>query len=90
MHVQPEDADANNHAPEIAREQADVEEGGRREPEHERREGVEERETEGVAGQVAADAAIPGRGAEGGAVEDARLRAVDQGAPEAELADDFV
>lgn len=90
MDVQAEDAHADDDAPEVAREQADVEEGGRREPEHERRQRVEEREAQRVADQIPADATVPDRDAERVAVEDARLRAVDQHAPEAELADDFV
>lgn len=90
MHVQAEDADADDHAPEIARQQADVEEGGRRQSEQQRHQRVEQRQAQRVPCQIAADAAGPGGGAERGAVEDAGLGAVDQRGPEAELADDFV
>ncbi len=90
MHPQPKHLDPDHHAPEVAREQADVEKGGRGEPEHEGREGVEEGEAEGVADEVTADGAGPGCSAEGGAVEDAGLGAVDEHAPETELADYLV
>ena len=88
--VQAEDAQADDDAPEVAGEQGDVEEGGAGEAVQDGYEGVEEREDERVAREVAADFAVPGRGAEARAVEDARLHAVDDHAPEAELADHFV
>ena len=93
MDTQPEDFDPNDHAPEIAREEGDIEEGRAREAEHERRPAVEDGEAEGVADHVAGDLAVGapvGDGVEAVAVEDARLRARDEHAPEAELADDFV
>ena len=82
--------DANHHAPEIAGEEGDVEKGGRRKAEDERGERVEERETQRIPDQIATDLAVPGGGLEGGAIEDARLGAVDDHAPEAHLADDLV
>ena len=90
MDCEAKDLDADDDAPEVAGEEGDVEEGGGGEAEHERGEGVEEEEAERVADEIAGDLAVPGGGAEGGAVEDAGLGAVDQHGPEAELADDFV
>lgn len=88
--AQVEDLDANGDAPEVARQQGDVEEGGRGEAEEHGGERVEEEQHERVARQVAADVCVPHGGAEAVAVEDARLRAVDQHAPEAELAHHLV
>lgn len=85
-----EDADADDDAPEVAGEQADVEEGGTGEAVEDGHERIEEHEDEGVADEVADDGTGPDGGAEAGAVEDAGLHAVDDHAPEAELADDFV
>lgn len=86
-----EDFDANDDAPEVARQQGDVEEGGRGEAEDEGRARIEDQEAERVAGHVAADfAVVPDGGSVAGAVEDAAHGAVDEHAPEAELADDFV
>ena len=90
MHPEPEDSDPDNDAPEIARQQTDIKECGRGKAEHERGQGIEEREAEGIASQVPADGPVPGCRAERGAVEDAGLGAVDQHTPEAQLADDFV
>lgn len=90
MNRQMEHLDANRDAPEAAGQEGDVEEGGAREAEQDRRERVEEREDERVAREVSADFGVPVCGAEGGAVEDAGLGAVDQHAPESELPDDFV
>jgi len=87
---QAKNLDADDDAPEIAGEEGDVEESGGGETEHERGEGVEEGEGEGVADEVAGHVTIPGRGAERVAVEDGGLDAVDDHAPEAHLADDFV
>lgn len=86
-----EDLDADDDAPEIAREQGDVEESGRREAEHDGRAGVEDEQAERVAGEVAADlGVVPDRLRVAGPVEDARHGAVDEHAPEAELAHDLV
>lgn len=83
--------DPNDDAPEIAREQRNVEEGGGREPEHERGARVEDEQAERIARHVAADFAIvPRRLLVAGPVEDAAHGAVDKHAPEAQLADDFV
>lgn len=86
-----EDLDADDDAPEVAREQGDVEEGGRGEPEDEGGAGVEDQEAEGVAGHVAADfAVVPDRRLVAVSIEDAAHGAVDDHAPEAQLAHDFV
>ncbi len=85
-----EDLDTNRHAPEIASQERDIEEGGAGHTEQDRRKRVEERKYKRVPSKIAADFAVPGRGAESLAIEDAGLRAVDQHAPEGQLADDFV
>ena len=86
-----EDLDADDDAPEVARQQADVEEGGRGEAEHERRARVEDEQAERVARQVAADFAVAPHGLPvARPVEDAAHGAVDDGAPEPQLAHDLV
>lgn len=86
-----EDLDADDDAPEVAREQGDVEEGGRGEAEDEGGAGVEDEEAERVAGHVAADfAVVPDGRLVAVPVEDAAHGAVDDRAPEAQLAHDFV
>lgn len=91
MNMFMKDLDAYNHAPEIPRQQTDVEEGRRGETEHDGRAGVEDEQAEGIARQVTAHfAVIPHRLGVALPVEDARHGAVDEHAPEAELADDFV
>lgn len=83
MDVQVEDLDANNDAPEIAGKQADIEEGGRGNSEHEGGKGVKEGDADGVADYVTTYFTVPDGSAEGAAVKDASLRAVDQHAPKA-------
>ena len=90
MDPQMENLDSNRHAPEVAREKGDVEEGGGGHAEEHRRERVEDGEDKRVARQVPADPAVPVSRAERRAVEDGSLHAVDGHAPEGELADDFV
>ena len=90
MNVQPKDPNPDCHAPEIARQQRDIEEGSGRKAEHQRGKRVEDEEHERVADDVADDLAVPGSAAEGRAVEDPGLRPVDQHAPEGELPDYFV
>lgn len=85
-----ENLHADGHAPEVTRQQGDVEKGRGREAEQNGGEGVEERKDERVAGEIAADGGVPRCRAETRAVEDAGLGAVDEHAPEAELADDDV
>ena len=86
-----ENLDSDDHAPEIAREERDIEEGGRSEPEHEGSARVEDQEAEGVARHVASDFPIaPGRRLVARPVEDAVHGAVDYQAPESQLAHDFV
>ena len=87
---QPEDVDADDDAPEVGRQQRDVEEGRRREPQQHRHERVEERQAERVPDQVADHGPGPARVADRVAVEDGRLRAVDQHGPEPELAHHLV
>ena len=91
MDVLMEHLDPDNDAPEIAREERNVEEGGRREPEHDGGARVEDQEAERVARQVGPDLpAAPHRRVVAGPVEDAAHGAVYDGAPEAELAHDLV
>ena len=90
VNMQPKDLNPDRHAPEIARQQRDIEKGSRREAEQQRGERVEDEEHERVADDVADDLAVPGSAAEGRAVEDPGLRPVDQHAPEGELPDYFV
>ena len=90
MHRQAKHLDPNQHAPEVRRQQRDVEKGRRREPEQHRRQRVKGEEDERVADEIAGDGGVPGGVAKGVAVEDGRLRAVDEHGPETELADDFV
>lgn len=88
--VQVQRLDPDDHAPEVARQQGDVHERGRRQAEDEGRGRVEEGQAEGVADEVPGNLAVPVGGLEGGAVEDGGLDAVDHHAPEGELADDLV
>ena len=86
-----EHLDANDHTPEIARQQRDIKEGRRGEPEHDRSAGVEDEQAECISRQVTAHFPIvPNRLFVAGSVENARHSAVDEHAPEAELADDLV
>lgn len=83
--------DANDDAPEIPRQQTDVEEGRRGETEHDRRTGVENEQAQRVTGQITAHFAIIPHGLRVAlSVENARHGAVDEHAPEAELAHDLV
>lgn len=82
--------DPDDDAPEIARQQTDVEEGGRSKPVQDRDEGVKQSQNERVACQVPADLAVPHRIPEPSAVEDARLRPIDDHAPPPDLPNNFV
>ena len=91
MNVFVEDLDANDDPPEIARQQTDVEERRRREPEHDRSAGIEDEEAERVSGQIAAHfAVVPDRFSVARSIEDARHGPVDKHAPEPQLAHDLV
>ncbi|ROV87275.1 hypothetical protein VSDG_09902 [Cytospora chrysosperma] len=81
--------DADDDAPEVAGQQADVEEGGRGHAQDEGREGVEDEEAQGVADDVADDGPVPGGLLEGVAVEDAGGCAADAHAQEAHKAQDL-
>lgn len=86
-----EDLDADHHAPEVPRQQGDVEKGRRREPEHDGRPGVEDEQAERVPRQVAPDLPVaPHRLRVARPVEDARHGPVDPHAPEPQLAHDLV
>lgn len=90
MNAQPKHLHANRDAPERSCQEGDIEERRRRQAEQHRRKGVEQREDERVSREIPADLPIPRCAAERRAVENARLRAVDEHTPESELADDFV
>ena len=78
------------HKPEITSQQTNIEKRRARETEHDWREGIEYRQAEGISDDVARHGPVPRRGPETRSVKDPRLRAVDDHAPEAELADDLV
>lgn len=85
-----EDSDADDDAPEVAGQERDVLEGGTGEAVEDGDQGVEEGEDQGIPGQVAGDFAVPGGVAECLAVKDAGLDTIDDGSPEAQLANDLV
>ena len=89
MYLQAKDFEPDEHAPETSSQERDVEEGGRRKPEQDRRQRIKGEEDAGVADQIAGDGGVPCGVAEGVAVEDGRLGTVDEHGPEAKLADDF-
>lgn len=90
VNVQSEDLDANRHTPEASCEKGDVEKCSGAETEQDRCKGVEEGKDECVSGEVASNLGVPSRTAEGGAVEDTRLRTVDEHAPESKLANNLI
>ena len=90
MYAVPEHLDPDDHAPEIGGEEADVEEGGRREAEEEGRERVEDEEAERVAYKVPAHVPVPNCRLVIWPVEDGALDAHDYRPVEAQLAEDFV
>ena len=77
MDMQPKHLNSNHHAPEIPRQQADIEKRRGWDTEHERREGVEQWDTDGEANQVAAHLTIPRSGAERITVKNTSLCTVD-------------
>ncbi|KAI1921824.1 hypothetical protein LOZ12_005183 [Ophidiomyces ophidiicola] len=85
-----EDLDADHNAPEITGEKTDVEKRGGRQAKENGGERVEDEQAEGVAGEIAADLAVPDGVLEGAAVEDGGLHAHDDGGVEAELAEHLV
>lgn len=85
-----EDSDADDDTPEVAGQERDVLEGGAGEAVQDGDQSVEEGEDEGIPSQVAGDFAVPGGVAECLAVKDAGLDTVDDGSPEAKLANDLV
>lgn len=84
------DVDADDDAPEVGGQQGDVEEGGAAHAQDEGRQGVEDAQADGVAGEPAADGAVPVSLLEGRAVEDGGLDAVDDHAKEAHKGQDVV
>lgn len=84
------DVDADDDAPEVGRQQRDVEKGSTAHAQDEGSQGVEDEEAEGVAGEPAADGIVPVRIAEGCAIEDGGLNAVDEHAKEAHKSQDVV
>lgn len=90
VHTVVEDSNADNDAPEVARQERDVLERGAGEAIQNGDQGVEERENQRVSGQVASNFAVPGRFTEGVAIKDGSLHAVDDGGPEPQLSDHLV
>ena len=90
MDMQSKDMNAHNNSPKIPRQQSNVEERRTRHSKDNRRQGVEYEQQKSVADEVPTDRTVPDRRVEGTAVEDPGLSAVDEHAPEGELADDFV
>lgn len=85
-----EDADADDGAPEVSREEGDVEEGGGREAQDVRDHRVEQEQREREADDVADHGAVEVGRLEAVAVEDGGLHAVDEDAEEAEEGEDLV
>lgn len=85
-----EDLDADADTPEVHGEQGDVEEGRGRQTEHQRGQTVEQRQTKGETGQVAAHLAVPDGRVVVVAFEDGALHAVDDASVERELTQDLV
>ncbi|KAB8801894.1 hypothetical protein FH972_026715 [Carpinus fangiana] len=90
VHREVEDLNADDDAPEVGSQQANVEKGRACQAEHEGRQRVKERQDERVAGEVAADLGGPDGGAEGVTVKDGGDDTHDGRRPEGELADDLV
>lgn len=84
------DVYADDDAPEVGGQQGDVEEGGAAHAQDEGRQGVEDTQADGVAGEPAADGAVPVSLLEGLAVEDGCLDAVDDHAKEPHKGQDVV
>ncbi|TFB00587.1 hypothetical protein CCMA1212_007476 [Trichoderma ghanense] len=84
------DVDADDDAPKVGRQERNVKEGGAAHAQDEGREGVEDAQADGVAGEPAADGAVPVGVAEGLAVKDGGLDAVDEHAEEAHEGQDVV
>lgn len=88
--VEVEDLDADADTPEVHGEQGDVEKGRGGQAEHQRGQAVEQRETQGEPGQVAAHLAVPDGRVIVVALEDGALHAVDDAAVERQLAQHLV
>ena len=91
VYMQMKHLDSDRRAPKVPRQQGNVEEGRGRETEEDGGAAVEDEEQERVAGEVAADfAVVPDGIFILWSVENSRHGAVDEHAPEAELAYNFV
>lgn len=84
------DVYADDDAPEVGGQEGDVEEGGAAHAQDEGRQSVEDAQADGVAGEPAADGAVPVCLLEGLAVKDGSLDAVDDHAKEAHKGQDVV
>lgn len=85
-----EDMDPDDDAPKVRSKQAYVEEGGAGKSEEQWGERVEQRQYERVPDKIPGDVAVPGRCPEVFVIEYARLRAIDQHAPEGHLPNHLV
>lgn len=85
-----ENLDTNNQTPEIHSQQRNVEEGRGRDTEQDGCESVEDKEDDGVTGDITADFSVPDSAFEWTAIKDGALHTVDQHTPETHLANDLV
>lgn len=90
MNTQPKDLDTNRNTPERSRQERNIEKGSRTQSEQDRRKRVENCQDKRVSSKIPANLSIPGCRAERSTVENSSLRAVDEHAPESELANDFI
>lgn len=81
---------ANNHAPEVASQQTDIEEGGRSKPVQNRHERIKQRQDERIASQIAAHLPIPHRRPEASTIKNPRLRPIDDHSPPTNLPDHLI
>ena len=90
MNLVVEDLDTDADTPKVHGEQRDVEEGGRRQSEHEWSQTVEQGETEGEASEVAAHLSVPDRSVVVAAFEDGALHAVNDAAVQRQLTQNLI
>lgn len=90
MNLQSKDLRADDHTPEVSREQPDVQKRRRSHPQHHRHRRVKPRQKQSVTSQVPSHLGIPCCVLKGLAIEDGRLHTVDEHSPPCQLADNLV
>ena len=90
VNMKMEDLNTNSHTPKVSSQKRNIEERGRGKTEHERSERVEERENEGVPGEVTPNFRVPDRGGELSTVEDPSLNTIDEHSPESQLSNNLI